>query len=98
MTQPELAIFDAFEGDEYYKAAVHPRLLDEGGGGGGGHTVDAWMYVWQDSLRDHLLPKEWDYDEWRRADLDRYAAMCREFAADLAEDGGGSAAAREAQR
>ena len=98
LTPPEMSVFDAFEGDEYYKAAVSPRLLD---GGGGEEAVAASIYLWHDSLRGHLLPQEWDYDAWRLADLDRYAAMCREFAADLAEDGGGaaaSAAARAGQR
>lgn len=33
-----------FEGDEYYKTEVKPTLAD-------GSTVDASVYVWQDSAR-----------------------------------------------
>lgn len=50
MTGPEHAVHilpakAEFEGDEYYKASVRPKLEDDGS------SVDTSVYLWQDRSR-----------------------------------------------
>ncbi|KAK9839630.1 hypothetical protein WJX81_001733 [Elliptochloris bilobata] len=84
LSAQELDVFDAFEGDEYYKVNVRPQLSDA-------TSVDAFMYVWHER---RLLYGEWDFEEWRRKHLTDYTLMCGEF---IEEIGGvGSAVQRSA--
>ncbi|PRW18406.1 AIG2 [Chlorella sorokiniana] len=72
----EMEILDEFEGDEYYKQAVAAELASGG-------TADTIVYLWQDSLRP-LLYGEWDPEDFRERELERYVVMCRQFAQDVA--------------
>lgn len=80
LDKSEMAVFDAFEGDEYAKQPVTALQLardaDEGGA-----PVEADAYIWV-APRDELAG-EWSYGGWVAADLERYAAMCAEFAAEF---------------
>ncbi|EFN58718.1 hypothetical protein CHLNCDRAFT_140371 [Chlorella variabilis] len=71
----ELEMFDEFEGDEYYKEGVEARLE-------GGAACPTTVYIWQDSLRSYLYG-EWDPQEFRERELERYVEMCAGFAADV---------------
>ena len=68
-------MFDEFEGDEYYKEGVEARLE-------GGAACPTTVYIWQDSLRSYLYG-EWDPQEFRERELERYVEMCAGFAADV---------------
>eukprot|EP00887_Chlorella_sp_A99_P001493 scaffold8.g1493.t1 len=74
----EMDMFDDFEGEEYFKEAVQPQLED-------GSSVDAIVYVWQDSLRPLLYPPDWSPEEFRTQHLGAYVEMVKRFAADVAE-------------
>eukprot|EP00884_Botryococcus_braunii_P019674 jgi/Botrbrau1/6390/Bobra.49_1s0008.1 len=65
----EVSVFDAFEGDEYYKQHVIVFLED-------GTPVEADVYLWHDDGR-HLLSGTWDYQAWRNAHLQEYVEMCK---------------------
>lgn len=76
-----MIVFDEFEGDEYFKSPVKPRLLRDDS------SVEALIYLWQPSLT-HLLYGEWDPEHFAATLLDKYVDMCYSFAEELREEQG----------
>ena len=70
LTQGDVFRLDVFEGDQYARREVDVLLAD--GRGGDGETVRALAYVWTADLRE-LEAREWDYEEFRREKLWRWA-------------------------
>lgn len=90
MTPAEVAVLDAFEGEEYVKKRVVALATDALPP----EEIDADVYLWTNALRP-ALRGEWDYAAWRERDLERYAAMVKEFALEIHAGDPASAAARE---
>lgn len=90
-----MAVFDAFEGDEYYKQSCSAELLFSSQGEQRHEeekNVDTFLYCWSDSLRSQLLPEGWSYERFREEHLEKYIEMCRGFEEELrgaVEEGGG---------
>jgi len=101
LTEQEMAVFDAFEGDEYYKQSVTaelPASVDEEEARDKPETIDTFLYCWSDSLRSQLLNEEWSYERFRDENLGRYVEMCRGFEEELNGGGGGETTASAAAR
>jgi hypothetical protein len=104
LSQPERAVFDAFEGEEYRKAGVEVEVgvgveAALAGGGGGGEPpaptiVAAEVYLWRPALAAELLDGEWEYGAFRDEHLGRYTAGAAAFGVGArAAVGGGDGAA-----
>lgn len=67
---------DLFEGDQYSRVKVRPRLLDEDGN----ETieVDAETYVWIDK-KVELEEGEWNFEEFRREKMSRWVGFDEEY-------------------
>ena len=74
-----MAIFDEFEGDEYFKVSVRPTLLENDDDAG-----EASVYIWQHSLRN-LLYGEWDPVAFAETHLPSYVEMCEQFVQEFRE-------------
>lgn len=81
LEEGEIRVFDAFEGDEYVKTSVTALHLPSCDATDG-PAVQADAYLWC-APRSELAEGVWDYEGWVAADLERYAKMCGEFAAEL---------------
>ena len=81
LDEGEIRVFDAFEGDEYVKTKVTALHLPSNDATDG-PTVQADAYLWC-APRSELTEWRWDYEAWVAADLERYAKMCAQFAAEL---------------
>lgn len=86
LTPEEMVVFDEFEGDEYYKEAVQPQILDASGVATG-NSAQASVYLWQRSLR-HLLIGDWDPELFEKTKLESYVGMCTSFIEELREQQG----------
>ena len=84
----ELAVLDAFEGDEYERRLVpaallvtaHGRLGDPALGGQGKPLVATYAYT---GTRDLLLAAgSWDFDNFRKDHLVAFQTQCRDFSDD----------------
>jgi hypothetical protein len=83
LTEGDLHRLDVFEGDQYTRREVEVQVLpiqDSAGslveaapaGGEGTETVRVLTYVWTADPRE-LEAREWDYDEFKREKLWRWA-------------------------
>ncbi|KAG8529780.1 uncharacterized protein KY384_005261 [Bacidia gigantensis] len=72
LTAADIWRLDIFEGDEYERVKVCPRILDANGEQG--DTVSAETYVWIDS-REDLEQEEWDFEEFKREKLHRWVGV-----------------------
>ena len=89
LAPPELAVFDAFEGEEYVKTAVGVHLLQgegegeggdgDGSGGDGPPLTPTEIYLWAPALAGELAEGDWDYAAFRAAELDRYTRNAAAF-------------------
>ena len=71
LTDSDIWRLDIFEGPEYRRESVKPRLLtkvgDEAGAGNvEGEEVQAETYIWSADLADELEDREWDFFEFQR--------------------------------
>ena len=71
---------DLFEGDQYDRVKVHPRLLDQEGTST--KEVEAETYVWRDA-EVGLEQGEWDFEEFRRAKMGRWIGQDDEYEGEL---------------
>ena len=71
---------DLFEGDQYVRMKVRPRLLNSEGK----ETVEveAETYVWKDA-EVGLEKGEWDFDEFRREKMRRWVGQDHEYQGEL---------------
>jgi hypothetical protein len=80
LTDMDLMRLDIFEGSQYERKKVKVRVLPELGldenadekASEGDEMVDAETYVWV-AREDELEPKEWDFEEFKREKLHRWA-------------------------
>ena len=77
LTNKQIWRLDLFEGDQYRRKKVRPRLLVDGVvEGGDGGEVDAETYVWDDLEGEMgsngLEEGEWDFEEFRREKMRRW--------------------------
>ncbi|KAL9400570.1 hypothetical protein Peur_009531 [Populus x canadensis] len=76
ITDPELYILDEFEDVEYERVTVDVSLMDNS------NKTQALAYVWSDK-NDSNLYGEWDFEEWKRTQMEDFAKMSAEFRQDL---------------
>ncbi|KAL9128725.1 MAG: hypothetical protein Q9217_002658 [Psora testacea] len=67
---------DVFEGDQYERVKVKPRLLDAGEKQA--EEVEADTYVWV-APREELEEGEWDFGEFRREKMSRWVRRSQEY-------------------
>jgi len=71
---------DLFEGDQYSRVKVRPRLLGEDGKEA--IEVNAETYVWIDQ-EVGLEEGEWDFEEFRREKMSRWVGYDEEYEGEL---------------
>jgi gamma-glutamylcyclotransferase (GGCT)/AIG2-like uncharacterized protein YtfP len=76
LTDSDIARLDIFEGSEYERKNVKVILLEDGQEKG--ETKEAQSYIWSSSV-DRLEKKEWDYEEFRKTKMHRWADTSDEF-------------------
>ncbi|KAK4694839.1 hypothetical protein P7C71_g2806, partial [Lecanoromycetidae sp. Uapishka_2] len=71
---------DVFEGDQYRRVKVTPRLLNEGGevDRDVGEEVEAETYVWVDE-ETGLEEGEWDFEVFRKEKMGRWVGGSEEY-------------------
>lgn len=77
LTDHDIGRLDTFEGSEYSKEKVKVVLLGEDGEETD-ENVMTTSYVWCSSLK-RLHEEEWDYDEFRKMALHRWADNSEEY-------------------
>lgn len=85
LTDQNIRNLDFFEGDQYQREKVKVRLLDGVKvmelGGTEGKEVEAETYVF--TAKDHLVEEEWDFHEFVREKLWRWADLSEEYAGEI---------------
>ena len=80
LTEGDQWRLDLFEGDQYNRVKVKPRLLKEDGNIG--EEVDAETYVWAD-IEVGLEQGEWDFEVFRREKMGRWVGESKEYVGEL---------------
>ncbi len=81
LTEGDVWRLDAFEGSEYERRVVRVKLLDVGGDegkGGEAGEVETESYIYT-AGEGRLERKEWDYEEFRREKMFRWAETSEEY-------------------
>ena len=83
MTDGDIWRLNIFEGNQYTREKVRVRILkevgdDKGEGNVEGEEVDAETYVWADDT-EYLEESEWDFAEFRREKMHRWAGGSEEY-------------------
>ncbi|KAB5513660.1 hypothetical protein DKX38_027566 [Salix brachista] len=76
ITDLELYILDEFEDVEYERVTVDVSLMDSS------NKSQAFAYVWSDK-NDPNLYGEWDFEEWKRTQMEDFTKMSADFRKDL---------------
>lgn len=76
LTAADIWRLDIFEGDEYERVKVSPRLLTADGQVG--EEIIGETYVWIKPV-DMLEEREWDFDEFRREKLRHWVGGSAEY-------------------
>lgn len=76
LTDSDIAHLDIFEGSEYERKNVKVVLLEDGQEKG--EAKEAQSYIWSSGV-DRLEKKEWDYEEFRKTKMHRWADTSDEF-------------------
>ena len=71
---------DIFEGDQYARVKVRPRLLDANGNQG--KEVETETYIWI-APKEELEDREWDFEEFRKEKMARWVGGTEEFGGEL---------------
>ena len=71
---------DIFEGDQYERVKVRPKLLKANGQEGA--VVDAETYVWI-APEEELEKGEWDFEEFRKEKMSRWVGTSEEYEGEL---------------
>lgn len=71
---------DVFEGDQYERVKVQPKLLKVNGQEGA--VVDAETYVWI-APKEQLEKGEWDFEEFRKAKMSKWVGTSEEYEGEL---------------
>ena len=88
LTDGDIFRLDQFEGDEYERRKVKVEVLHDGnhgsseGKGDEGRDMDAETYVYT-AGDNNLEKREWDYDEFRKQKLHRWADESYEYQGEL---------------
>ena len=101
LSEEEMAVFDAFEGEEYYKHDVTATLLrreDAKQEEEEEEKIETFLYCWSEEARSELLPEDWDYSAFRKNHLQRYVGMCRGFEEELREEARAASAAARSEK
>ena len=80
LTKQEIWRLDVFEGDQYDRIKVRPRLLRPDDTEG--DEVEAETYVWIDH-ETSLEEGEWDFDEFRKQKMGRWIGSSQEYEGEL---------------
>jgi len=75
LTEGDQWRLDIFEGDQYKRVRVKPKLLDEQGVRG--EEVEAETYVWVDAQQG-LEEGEWNFEEFRKEKMNRWVGSTEE--------------------
>ncbi|KZF20325.1 hypothetical protein L228DRAFT_250000 [Xylona heveae TC161] len=83
LSQSDVWRLDVFEGDEYARKPVTVKALskigDESGEGNiEGEALEAETYIWI-AGEDKLEKREWDFGEFRKEKLSRWAGSSKEY-------------------
>lgn len=71
---------DTFEGDQYERVKVRPKLQKANGQEGA--VVDAETYVWI-APEEELEKGEWDFEEFRKEKMSRWVGKSEEYEGEL---------------
>ncbi len=87
LTEGDIWRLDIFEGDEYERRKVSIRILkeagdDKGSGNVEGEEVEVETYVWI-AGKDKLEDGEWDFEEFRREKMHRWAGQRDDYDGEL---------------
>lgn len=84
LTEGDQWRLDLFEGDQYSRVKVKPRLLKQGGEEDGdiGEEVEAETYVWVDE-ETGLEEGEWDFEVFRQEKMGRWVGGSEEYEGEL---------------
>ncbi|GMH11812.1 hypothetical protein Nepgr_013653 [Nepenthes gracilis] len=78
VTDPELHTLDVFEDVEYVRNSVEVQRE------GNLEKLQAYTYLWADK-NDPNLYGDWDFEEWKRVDMEDFIKMTNEFMEERAQ-------------
>ena len=82
LTDRNIQALDWFEGDEYKREKVHVKLLNRDGQEGGESKM-AEVYVFSADPANRLEDKEWDFEDFRKEKMHRWADLSEEYKGEL---------------